>query len=131
MAWVALWQAFRQTRKCSFLMISPKLLDFSRFFLLIFSPLGTADFCCYLSFQVMAILCCVAKNSLRGTTALFLAMLLFSIIPGHFKFYSRLYYRTALFPAICLLFAGYSLPSKQLSFVCCCLAQPSENGTTW
>jgi hypothetical protein len=30
-----------------------------------------------------------------------------------------------------LLFAGYSLPSKQLSFVCCCLAQPSENGTTW
>ncbi len=26
-------------------------------------------FLCYLSFQVMAILCCVAKNSLRGTTA--------------------------------------------------------------
>ena len=74
----------------------------------------------------MAILCWAAKNSLRGT----LAMLLFSIIPGHFKFYSRLCYRTAFFPAICLLFAGYSLPLKQLSFVCCCLAQPSENGTT-
>jgi hypothetical protein len=43
-AWVALWRAFHQTRKCSFLMISPKLLDISPFFLLIFSPLGTADF---------------------------------------------------------------------------------------
>jgi hypothetical protein len=53
-------------------MISPKLLDLSPFLLLIFSPLGTADFL-LLSFQVMAILCCVAKNSLRGTTALFLA----------------------------------------------------------
>jgi hypothetical protein len=42
--WVALWRAFPQTRKYSFLMISPKLLDFSPFFLLIFSPLGTADF---------------------------------------------------------------------------------------
>ncbi len=42
--WVALWQAFHQTRKCSFLMISPKLLDISPFLLLIFSPLGTADF---------------------------------------------------------------------------------------
>jgi hypothetical protein len=52
--------------KYSFLMISPKLLDFSPFFLLIFSPLGTADFF-YLSFQVMAILCWVAKNSLCGT----------------------------------------------------------------
>jgi hypothetical protein len=30
--------------KCSFLMISPKLHHFSPFFLLIFSPLGTADF---------------------------------------------------------------------------------------
>ncbi len=39
MAWVALWWAFHQTR-----MISPKLLDISPFFLLIFSPLGTADF---------------------------------------------------------------------------------------
>jgi hypothetical protein len=44
MAWVALWRAFLHTRKNSFLMISPKLLDFSPFFLLIFSPLGTADF---------------------------------------------------------------------------------------
>ncbi len=35
---------FPQTRKYSFLMISPKLLDFSPFFLLIFSPLVTADF---------------------------------------------------------------------------------------
>ncbi len=44
MAWVALWGAFHQTRKYSFLMISPKLLDFSPFFFLISSPLGTADF---------------------------------------------------------------------------------------
>ncbi len=44
MAWVALWRAFLNTGKCSFLMISPKLLDISPFFLLIFSPLGTADF---------------------------------------------------------------------------------------
>ncbi len=29
-------------------------------------------FWCFLSFQVMAILCCVAKNSLRGTTTLIL-----------------------------------------------------------
>jgi hypothetical protein len=43
-AWVALWRAFHQTRKYSFLMISPKLLDFSPFFFLIFSPLETADF---------------------------------------------------------------------------------------
>jgi hypothetical protein len=70
MAWVALWRAFLNTGKCSFLMISPKLLDISPFFLLIFSPLGTADFWYYLSFQVMAILCCVAKNSLCGTLPL-------------------------------------------------------------
>ncbi len=38
------WPAFHQTRKYSFLIISRKLLDFSPFFLLIFSPLGTADF---------------------------------------------------------------------------------------
>ncbi len=44
MAWVALWRAFQQTRKYSFLMISPKLLDISPFFLLIFSPLEKADF---------------------------------------------------------------------------------------
>jgi hypothetical protein len=43
-AWVALWRAFHQTRKYSFLMITPKLLDFSPFFFLISSPLGTADF---------------------------------------------------------------------------------------
>jgi hypothetical protein len=43
-AWAALWRAFHQTRKYSFLMISPKLLDFSPFFFLISSPLGTADF---------------------------------------------------------------------------------------
>jgi hypothetical protein len=43
-AWVALWRAFHQTRKYSFLKISPKLLDFSPFFFLIFSPLGTEDF---------------------------------------------------------------------------------------
>ncbi len=29
-------------------------------------------FWCYLSFQVMAILCCVAKNSLRGTGGIFM-----------------------------------------------------------
>jgi hypothetical protein len=52
-------------------MISPYLYDdFWPFFLLIFSLLETADFLCYLSLQVMAILCCVAKNSLRGTIAL-------------------------------------------------------------
>ena len=44
MAWVALWRAFLHTMKCSFLMISPKLHDFSPFFFLISSPLGTADF---------------------------------------------------------------------------------------
>jgi hypothetical protein len=43
-AWVALWRAFHQTRKYSFLMISPKLLDFLPFFFLISSPLGTGDF---------------------------------------------------------------------------------------
>ncbi len=44
MAWVALWWAFLHTGKYSFLMISPRLHDFSPFFLLISSPLGTADF---------------------------------------------------------------------------------------
>ncbi len=49
-------------------MISPYLYDIWPFLWLIFSPLETADFfLCYLGFQVMAILCCVAKNSLRGT----------------------------------------------------------------
>jgi hypothetical protein len=42
--WVALLRAFHQTKEYSFLMISPKLLDFSPFFFLMFSPLGTADF---------------------------------------------------------------------------------------
>jgi hypothetical protein len=44
MAWVALWRAFLHTGKYSFLMISPKLHDFSPFFLMMSSPLGTADF---------------------------------------------------------------------------------------
>ncbi len=66
-AWVALWQAYDQTRTYSFLMISPKLHDISPFFLLTFSFLRTADFLYYLGFQVMAILCCGSKNSLRGT----------------------------------------------------------------
>ncbi len=44
MPWVALWRAFYQTRKYSFLMISPKLHDISPFFLLIFSLLRKADF---------------------------------------------------------------------------------------
>jgi len=48
-------------------MISPKLLDISPFFLLIFSPLGTVDFLVLLELSGDAILCCVAKNSLRGT----------------------------------------------------------------
>ncbi len=43
-AWVALWRAFLNTGKYSFLKISPKFLDISPFFLLIISPLGTADF---------------------------------------------------------------------------------------
>ncbi len=62
MAWVALWRAFHQTRKYSFLMISPKLHDISPFFLLIFSLLRTADF-----FILLRLLCHAAKNSLRGT----------------------------------------------------------------
>ncbi len=48
-------------------MISPYLYDIWPFLLLIFSPLETADFFMLLRLQVMAILCCVAKNSLRGT----------------------------------------------------------------
>jgi hypothetical protein len=60
----------------------------------------------------MAILCWAAKNSLRGT----LVMLLFSIIPGHFKLYSLLCYCTALLPAICLLFAGNS--SQSIIIIC-------------
>jgi hypothetical protein len=43
-AWVAIWRAFPQTQKLGFLMISPYLLDFCPVFLLIFSPLETADF---------------------------------------------------------------------------------------
>jgi hypothetical protein len=43
-AWVALWQAFHQTRKYGFLMTSPKLHDISPIFLLIFSLLRTAAF---------------------------------------------------------------------------------------
>ncbi len=70
MAWVALWRALHQTRKYSFLMISPKLLDFSPFFFLISSPLGTADFLMLLELSGDAILCCVSKNSLRDTLRL-------------------------------------------------------------
>ena len=44
MAWVAIWRAFPQTQKLGFLMISPYLLDFCPVFLLLFSPLETADF---------------------------------------------------------------------------------------
>jgi hypothetical protein len=43
MAWVTLWRAFPQTQ-ISFLMISPYLLDICPVFLLVFSPLETADF---------------------------------------------------------------------------------------
>jgi hypothetical protein len=42
-AWVALWQDFPQTQKLVFLMISPNLLDICPVFLLVFSPLETAD----------------------------------------------------------------------------------------
>ena len=69
MAWVALWRAFLHTMKCSFLMISPKLHDFSPFFFLISSPLGTAGFLVLLELSVMAILCCVAKKNLQTTMA--------------------------------------------------------------
>jgi hypothetical protein len=57
--------------KYSFLMISPKLLDFSPFFFLIFSPLGTADFLMLLELlgDGYSLLC--GKNSLRGTGALY------------------------------------------------------------
>jgi hypothetical protein len=49
-------------------MISPKLLYFSPFFFLIFSPLETADFFMLLkpSGDGYSLLC-IAKNSLRGT----------------------------------------------------------------
>jgi hypothetical protein len=48
----------------SFLMISPKLLDICPVFLLVFSPIKTADLLIYYSsLQVMAILCCVAKKA--------------------------------------------------------------------
>jgi hypothetical protein len=43
-AWVALWQAFPQTQKLVFLVISPYLPDICPVFLLVFSPLETADF---------------------------------------------------------------------------------------
>jgi hypothetical protein len=48
-------------------MISPKLLDISPFFLLIFSPLGTADFLVLLELpgDGYSLLC--SKSSLRGT----------------------------------------------------------------
>ncbi len=49
----------------SFLMISPNLHDIWPFFLLI--PMKQRIFWHYLGFQVMAILCWAAKNSLRGT----------------------------------------------------------------
>ncbi len=68
MAWVALWQAFHQTRKYSFLMISPKLLDFSPFFFLISSPLGTADFFMLLELSGDGYsLLCSKKQHLRHT----------------------------------------------------------------
>jgi hypothetical protein len=44
-------------------MISPNLLDICPVFLLVFSPLETADLLYYSSLQVMAILCCVAKKA--------------------------------------------------------------------
>ncbi len=43
-AWVALRRAFPQTQKLVFFMISPYLLDICPVFLLVFSPLETADF---------------------------------------------------------------------------------------
>jgi hypothetical protein len=109
-------------------MISPKLLDFSPFFLLIFFPLGTADFLLLLelSGDGYSLLCSkkqpprhnsfipdhvTGQDYSRPFQVLFPTVLLYSFFPGH------------LF-AVCGL-----LPSK--SFVCCCLAQPSEKGTTW
>ena len=55
------------SRTKGFLMISPYLHDFWPVFLLIFSPLETADFFILFMPSGEAILCCVAKNSLRST----------------------------------------------------------------
>jgi hypothetical protein len=41
-AWVALWRAFPQTQRISFLPCSPNLHDFWPVFLMIFSPINTA-----------------------------------------------------------------------------------------
>ncbi len=68
MEWVALWRAFLHTIKYSFLMISLKLHDFSPFFLLIFSPLGTANFLMLLELPGDGYsLLCSKKQPLRHT----------------------------------------------------------------
>ncbi len=105
MAWVALWQAFHQTRKYSFLMISPKLLDFSPFSLLIFSPLGTADFLLLLELSGDGYsLLCSKKQSPRHN----------SFLPGHVtvQHYSRPF--QVLFPTVLL----YSFFPGHLFAVC-------------
>ncbi len=103
MAWVALWRAFHQTRKYSFLMISQKLLDFSHFFLLIFSPLGTADILLFfeLSGDGYSLLCSKKQPPRHN-----------SFIPGHVtvQHYSRPF--QVLIPTV--LPYSFSRP-----FVCC------------
>ncbi len=55
---------FLPNTEISFLMVSPKLLDICPVFLLVFSPIKTANLLIYYSsLQVMAILCCVAKKA--------------------------------------------------------------------
>jgi hypothetical protein len=76
MAWVAFWRAFLNTEKCSFLMISPKLLYISPFFLLIFSPLGTADFLVLLALPGDGYsLLCSKKQPPRHTSIDFVSLL--------------------------------------------------------
>jgi hypothetical protein len=79
-AWVALWRAFSPNTEISFLMISPYLLDICPVFLLVFSPLETADF--LMLFQPLGdgySLLCSQKSSFRGTIILTITFVLKSI----------------------------------------------------
>jgi hypothetical protein len=65
---------FSPNTEISFLVISPNLLDICPVFLLVFSPLETADF--FMLFQPLGdgySLLCSQKSSLRGTTIFVLA----------------------------------------------------------
>ena len=71
MAWVALWRAFFKQGNvvfCWFLQSYMTSRQSSYWYLLLFEQ---RIFWYYLGFQVMAILCCAAKNSLSGTATNF------------------------------------------------------------